>query len=95
LAWQKAHAAWPGVPEPKNKGQGSIVAYAIGPGIVASRSILDNDNPRLLMDYVREGYDIWIDQDLYREMYMRYDLSAPTPETAVIGGIPCKIVDVK
>jgi hypothetical protein len=94
LAWQRAHAAWPGVPEPKSKGHRAIIAYAVGPGIVMSRSILDHPSS-LLMDYVRKGYDIWIDQDLYREMFMRYDLSAPTPETAVIQGVSCRIVEVK
>jgi hypothetical protein len=96
LAWQKEHAAWPGVPVPESKDQGWAVFYTIGPGVVASRfTIDDNQNQRLLMDYVRKGYDVWIDKDLYREVFMRYDLSAPTPETAVIQGVSCKIVDVK
>jgi hypothetical protein len=94
LAWQKTYAGWPGVPEPKRKGRGWVESYKIGPGIVASRFVLEKDQP-LLTDYVREGYDIWIDKDLYREMYMRYNLSALAPETVLIGGISCRIVDVK
>jgi hypothetical protein len=93
LAWQRTHTAWPGVPDPKNKNPDFIESYSIGPGIVATPSILENKE--LLTEYVREGYDLWIDKDLYREMYMRYDLSAPTPKTAVIAGFPCRIVDVK
>jgi hypothetical protein len=95
LAWQKTNAGWPGVPVPESKGDRSVVAYMIGPGIVASRFILDNGNPRLLRLYLQQGYDVWIDGDLYREMYMRYDLSAPTPETAVVEGIPCRVLQVK
>jgi hypothetical protein len=94
MAWQKEHAAWPGLPEPKRESLDFAEAYSVGPGIVASRNILDNDTADL-KSYIQKGYEIWIDKKLYREMYMRYDLSAPTPQTAVVEGIPCRVVEVK
>jgi hypothetical protein len=94
MAWQREHAAWPGLPEPKRESLDFAEAYSVGPGIVASRNILDNDTEDLKA-YVQKGYDIWVDKKLYREMYMRYDLTASTPETAVVEGIPCRVVDVK
>ncbi|MCE0523737.1 MAG: hypothetical protein LV480_12595 [Methylacidiphilales bacterium] len=93
LAWQRAHTGWPGVPDPENKNPDFIETYDVGPGIVATPSLLDN-KPQLAQ-YIHEGYDIWIDKRLYREMFMRYDLSTLTPATAVIEGFPCRIVDAK
>jgi hypothetical protein len=94
LHWQQEHAAWTGVPEAPLRGDSWPRDYRVGPGIVASRFVLDDDS-HPVDTYVAMGYDVWIAQDLYREKYMRYDLAAPTPETAVVDGVSCRIVELK
>jgi len=94
LDWQKQNAGWAGVPDPESTYEGWFESYNFGPGMVASRSILDNHS-KLLAAYVSQGYDLWVDKGLYRERYMRYNLNAPTPETAVIDGLPYHVVEMK
>jgi len=89
FSWQAAHGAWPGVALPDG---GEGVAYRVGRGIVASRAVVDQ--PSLLQGFVQKGYEVWIDREVYRELFMRYALTAPTPSTAVIGGVTCRIVEV-
>jgi len=88
LSWQRAHGAWAGVVLPESNG----MAYQVGPGIVMSRAALDQ--PSRLQSWVRDGYEIWIDQDVYRELFMRYTVAGPTPPTAMIGGVTCRIVEM-
>ena len=68
------------------------MAYRIGPGVVTCRTLMDS--PSSLQNYANQGYDVWLDRDIYRENYMRYRLSEPVPETAVIGGVTCRIVGI-
>jgi hypothetical protein len=88
--WQLEHGLWRGVVVPESKSNGWTKAYSVGPGLVISRQPLDT--PAFLRNYVDQGYDVWIGRDLYREVYMRYRLSDPVPDTAVIGGVICRVV---
>jgi hypothetical protein len=95
LAWQHDNAAWPGVGDPASIDQSGVPqVYFIGPGAVATRSVIDN-HKTVAADYAQKGYDIWIDENVYRQMFMRYNLSAPTPETAVIQGVTFHIVSIQ
>ena len=94
LAWQCQNNGWPGVPDPASVTSSLPQIYAVGPGFVATRSVIDNHQEQLAR-YVQNGCDVWIDETLYREMYMRYSLSAPTPETVVIEGVTCRVVKIQ
>jgi len=91
--WQLEHGSGLGASGLEEEKRGPVRFYRVGPGLLTSRAILDG--PSGLEGYVRDGYDVWIDRDLYREMFMRYDLSAPTPGTALIGGVECRVVGMK
>jgi hypothetical protein len=93
FTWQLEHGAWSGRPLPESKYQGLIIAYQIGPGIVASRTLSDQSGR--IVRYLNEGYDVWIDRTLYRELFLRYDLAAQTPTTGDIGGSPCRLMDIR
>ncbi len=90
FAWQKRHGFPFGAPVVISKGQDMPIAYHLGEGILASRSILDN--PELLAALSRQGYMVQIDQDLYREVFLRYNLAAPTPSHAKVDGIDYQVV---
>jgi hypothetical protein len=93
FTWQLAHGTWSGRAIPESRYQGLIIAYQVGPGIVASRTLADPSGR--LQRYISEGYDIWIDRDLYRELFQRYDLAKPTPGNGEIDGTPCRIIDLR
>jgi hypothetical protein len=93
LDWQRKHNSWPGAPMPDVKTKEWTMAYRVGSGVVMSRGTLDD--PSFLRDDANQGYEIWIDRDVYREDYMRYRLSEPVPETAMIGGVTCRIAGME
>jgi hypothetical protein len=93
LTWQVEHDGWRGRPLPESKYQGLIIAYQVGPGIVASRTLSDQSGR--IQRYIKEGYDVWIDRNLYRELFLRYDVAAPTPTSGEIEGTPCRLLDIR
>jgi len=92
LTWQRAHTPWPGVALSAGVSSGWPIAYQVGPGVVMSRGVLDE--PSLLQTFAQSGYDVWIDEDVYREVFMRYTVTGPVPQTALIGGVTCRLVDL-
>jgi hypothetical protein len=92
IEWQRKHSFWTGTALPGSAYKGWILAYQAGPGIVVSRMSLET--PALFQNYARDGYDVWIDRNVYREVFMRYAVTQALPQTAAIGGVPCRIVEI-
>ena len=93
FTWQLDHGSWRGRPLPESEFHGLIIAYQVGPGLVASRTLCDPSGR--LQQLTRKGYDVWIDRNLYRELFLRYDVAAQTPQSGDINGTPCRIMDIR
>ena len=50
------------------------------------------DRSTLLKAYVASGYDIWIDESLYREVFQRYAMASSREAMGDIDGFPCHLL---
>jgi hypothetical protein len=89
IDWNLKHGTWTPPGPPHDSFGGWVQSYDAGPGIVASRVLIDR--PALLKDYIARGYDIKIDQSLYREVFQRYAMVS-SGATGEIDGLPCDLV---
>ncbi len=93
FAWMQDHGAWNGTVESASGlAEDHEDFFRVGDGVVATRSVVDD--PAVLKTYVDRGYTIWLDQDLYQEVFLRYTFSGHIPESFSIEGVPCRIVDL-
>jgi hypothetical protein len=90
FAWNLQHGKWTAAVQPQDRFNHWIQSYRVGPGIVGSRMMLDQTD--LLGKYVAQGYEIWVDEGLYREVYQRYSLASANGGTVVIDDVPCRLV---
>jgi hypothetical protein len=86
IDWNRQHGTWTPPGSARDTFGGWIQSYDAPPGVIASRVLIDH--PQLLKDYIARGYDIWIDDALYRENFQRYAMTS-SGDTGDIQGVPC------
>jgi len=90
IDWNVRHGTWPAPGPAHDTYAGWVQSYDDGPGVVASRVLVDR--PQLLKDYIAQGYDIWIDDALYREVFQRYTMASSGTAMGDIRGAPCHLL---
>lgn len=88
--WNLQRGRWTAPGPARDSAGGVIQSYDAGAGVVASRVLLDRST--LLKAYVASGYDIWIDESLYREVFQRYAMASSREAMGDIDGFPCHLL---